>query len=237
VDEQFIAQRRVRELPPVIASLSERLSQLGTDEHSANTHAAELTVIEGRAHPHKDVQAALSQALGRLPLDVLATTRVPLGTYRGLSFGLVRRPQFSPDLYLEGKAVRQSMLARDHAGPRAILNELERIADSYNTACAGVRRDLTVAEGQLRDYRANLGRPFGLEGYIADLTSLRNQLRIQLSETAHPTEAKGVPGISELAERIKTLKTANQVASAPQRVRQVNKASTQVAIFSSPGAA
>lgn len=62
--------------------------------------------------PAKEAINVLADKLGRLAWDVTETTKVPFGTYRGLQFGLMRRPQFSPDLYLEGKAVRQAMLER-----------------------------------------------------------------------------------------------------------------------------
>ena len=42
------------------------------------------------------------------PATSATTTRVPLGIYRGLRFGLVLHPQFPPDVYLEGATTRQT---------------------------------------------------------------------------------------------------------------------------------
>jgi hypothetical protein len=219
LDEQFIAQRRVRDLPPHIAGMSKRLTDLLSDEATVMAHPGDRIAISGQTFSHKDIPLILGEKLNALSFDVTASTKVPLGTYRGLSFGLMRRPQFAPDVYLEGRTTRQTLLARDHPGPRAVLNELERMADSYHSVIAEVREDLAVAEGQLRDYRLRLGKPFALEGYTADLTSLRDQLRHALSDAAPESEDGKRPGISNLAERIKLLKAAHHVESAPERVR------------------
>ena len=72
------------------------------------------------------------------------------------------------------------MIARD-AGARAVLNALDRLADGYEAQAATVRKDLTIAEGQLRDYQARLGQPFAHDGYLAELTHLRDQLKAGLS--------------------------------------------------------
>lgn len=101
----------------------------------------------------------MSGRLDSLPLNVRETTRVPLGIYRGLRFGLVLHSQFPPDVYLEGAITRQSALSREHQGPRAVLNALERLAGAYGSECNRVQQDLSIAESQLRDYQARLGKP------------------------------------------------------------------------------
>ena len=69
-------------------------------------------------------------------------------------------PQFPPDVYLEGAITRQSGLSREHQGMRAVLNALERLATAYGSECVRVRHDHSIAESQLRDYHARLGKPF-----------------------------------------------------------------------------
>jgi hypothetical protein len=162
----------------------------------------------------------LGGKLNCLPKDVQETTRIPIGTYRGLRFGLMLHPRFAPDVYLEEAATRQTSLSREHQGPRAVLNALERLATAYSSDCDLVRQDLTIAEAQLRDYQARLGKPFTLESYRTELTTLRDQLKTGLSSTAHePGKAEG-PSVSELAERIKALKATNSIDATPQRARQ-----------------
>src|SRR5439155_10197419 len=100
----------------------------------------------------EDATASLGERLDSLPKNVRETRRFPLGLYRGLSFGLILHPQYAPEVYLEGATTRESMLSREHHGPRAVLNALERLSDSYVSSCASVRQDLTIAEAQLRDY-------------------------------------------------------------------------------------
>jgi hypothetical protein len=84
----------------------------------------------------------------------------------------------------------------------------------------GVRQDLSIAESQLRDYQARLGKPFLHDAYLSELTNLRDQLKSGLSATA-PTQAdEAGAGVSKLADRIKSLKAANTIEATPQRVRQ-----------------
>jgi hypothetical protein len=79
---------------------------------------------------------------------------------------------------------RLSGLSREHHGPRAILNALERLATSYTAECAAVRKGLNIAESQLRDYQARLGVPFVHEAYVDKLTTLRDLLKAGLAGAA-----------------------------------------------------
>jgi len=155
-----------------------------------------------------------------LPKNVRETNRIPLGNYRGLRFGLVLHPQFAPEVYLEGSTTRMATLSRDHHGPRAVLNALERLAGGYGSECDRVQRDLGIAESQLRDYQARLGKPFVHDAYLSELTALRDQLKAGLSSAAQEPGKQEGPSVSELAERIKALKAANNVEAAPQRIGQ-----------------
>jgi hypothetical protein len=227
LDEQYVARRSVRDLPATIESLTERMSKLTTDEATATAHAHDPVTIGKRAWSRDDAPAVLADQLDHLPRNVSNTTRVPLGTYRGLRFGLVLHPQFPPDVYLEGAITRQSGLSRDHQGPRAVLNALERLAGGYGSEIVRVRQDVAIAESQLRDYRERLGKPFPHEKYLSELTELRDQLKAGLSAAAHEAgEGKG-PHVSELADRIKALKAANTIEATPQRARQKQAAAEE----------
>jgi hypothetical protein len=117
-------------------------------------------------------------------------------------------------------------LSREHHGPRAILNALNWLANSYGNQCDSTQQELTIAETQLRDYQARLGTPFVHDGYLTQLTNLRDQLKAGLaapptpqateSQPTVPEEAK--PMVAELAEQIKALKSANTIEATPQRV-------------------
>ncbi|HLJ95434.1 MAG TPA: DEAD/DEAH box helicase family protein [Gemmataceae bacterium] len=219
LDEQYVARRSVRDLPGTIASLGERLSKLSTDAATATAHAGDSVTIGKRSWSREDAPAVLADQLDHLPRHVRDTTRVPLGIYRGLRFGMVLHPQFPPDVYLEGAIARQSTLSRDHQGPRAVLNALERLLSGYGSDIARVRQDLAIAESQLRDYRDRLGKPFLHDAYLNELTSLRDQLKAGLSATAHDSGDETGPSVSDLAERIKALKAAHTIEAAPQRAR------------------
>jgi hypothetical protein len=145
---------------------------------------------------------------------------VPLGTYRGLRFGIVLNPQWSPEVYLEGATTRHDTLSRDHHGPRAVLNALDRLASAYGSEIASVRQELGIAEGQLRDYQARLGKPFPHDAYLSELNALRDQLKAGLSGASHEPDDKKGPSVSEIAAQIKELKATHNIEATPQRVRQ-----------------
>ena len=111
------------------------------------------------------------------------------------------------------------MLSREHQGPRAVLNALDRLVTGYASDCDRVRQDLSIAEAQLRDYKSRLGNPFILETYLAELTSLRDQLKTGLSGAGHETGKDEGPSTSDIAAKIKALKASHTVEAAPQRVR------------------
>jgi hypothetical protein len=96
----------------------------------------------------------------------------------------------------------------------AELNALERMADAYASDIGYLKAEIAVKQGPLRDYESRIGRPFAHEGYMRELTDLRDQLRLGLSE--HPLEG-GVP-VAELAEQIRALRAGNEVEAAPERV-------------------
>jgi hypothetical protein len=220
LDEQYVARRSVRDLPGTIANLSERLSHLAADQATAAAHAGDPITIGSRAYARDDVTGVLGCQLEALPRNVRDTRRVPLGVYRGLRFGLILHPHFPPDVYLEGAATRQSMLSRDHQGPRAVLNAAERLANAYGSECERVRQDLGIAEAQLRDHQARLGKPFPHDAYLSELTTLRDALKASLSGIAPDANAGPQLGARELADRIKALKASQTITATPERVGQ-----------------
>jgi hypothetical protein len=221
MDEQYVARRKVRDLPGTITRLSERLANLTADQATTATHAADPIIIAGRTCPRDEVAEILGGKLDGLPKFVSDTTRVPLGSYRGLRFGMVLHgQQFPPEVYLEGAVTRQSTLSREHQGPRAVLNALERMATGYAAECDHVKQDLALAESQLRDYQARVGVPFLHDAYLAELTTLRDQLKAGLSGRTPEPGSNSTPSVPELADRIKALQAAHNIDPTPQRVRQ-----------------
>ena len=150
----------------------------------------------------EDPLKVLASRLNSLPIQVHDRRPIALGTYRGLEFGIILQPHFGPDVYLAGAGKRLESLAKDHHGPAAILNALERLAGSYTSQSESVRQELALAQSQLRDYQARYGQAFRHESYMTELAGLRDQLRISLSGTA----TEGGLETSELASRIKALK-------------------------------
>jgi hypothetical protein len=220
-DEQFLARRNLRDLPGTIERLTQRLAGLTTDQATLKAHEDDGITLEpapaqaGGGRASGEPVAALGQALDALPLFVMQDQRVPLGTYRGLRFGMVLHPQWTPEVFIEGAILRKDTLSREHQGPRAVLNAVERLARGYGPECDRVRQDLAIAEGQLRDYQARLGAPFPHDAYLSQLTALRDKLKAGLSGGAEPQD--GQPTVPELAERIKSLRAAHTVEATPER--------------------
>lgn len=219
-DEQFLARRSIRTLPVSIHHLSERLQGLTKDMDTAAAHTGDTIIIGHRPATSDDVVNMLGGQLDTLPHQVQQVRSCPLGKFQGLSFGIVLHPQFPPEVYLEGAITRQSMLSREHHGPRAILNGLERLAGGYAFECSRVRQDLEIAEAQLRDYQSRLGAPFPHDAYLAELTALRDRLKAGLSGAAPEEDAEASPTPAELADQIKALKAAHTIEAAPQRSGQ-----------------
>jgi hypothetical protein len=212
------------------------ISKLTADEATANSHATVPIAVGGRTCRHEDIPDILGGKLDALPKKVRETARIPLGNYRGLGFGIVLHSQFAPEIYLEGATTRMATLSREHRGPRAVLNALERLADGYGTECDRVQRDLGIAQSQLRDYKARLCKPFPHDAHLAECTTLRDQLKAGLSNAAQEPGKQDGSSVSELADRIKALKAANNVEAAPLRIGQ-RQSSAEEPISSRPGAA
>ncbi len=201
-DEQYLAKRARGDLPGTITRYEARIEGLAADLATLSAHQDDpLPSMEG-----------LGNRLNRLPEKVSETRRFPLGEYRGLSYGLVLHP-LGADVFLDGAVTRRVMI-RDNPGPRAVLNALERLADGYAAERDRTRQDLGIAEAQLRDYEARLGQPFRHAGYLDQLAALRDQLKAGLSGAERK---EGEPTVSDLAERIKALRAANTIESAPER--------------------
>jgi hypothetical protein len=204
LNEQFVARRSVRDLPRAIEELTDRLSRLSADAEVSGAADAGRLSIGSRTCASADAPSLLAGAMESLPRFVQELRRFALGTYRGLRFGIVLHPQFPPEVYLQGATTRQSMLSREHHGPRAILNALERLAGSYGAECARLRQDLALAQAQLRDYEARLGQPYPHDTLLSAIAEVRDRLEACLSG-ASPEPATGPPPTAPLIERFKAL--------------------------------
>jgi N12 class adenine-specific DNA methylase len=215
-DEQYLARKALRELPDTIKRLNKRLADLSADMATAIAHQHDSLTVGGVTGRRDDATLALGRRLDTLPVKLRETVRFPLGKYRGLAFGLLLHPNGSAEVFLEGSATRHGLLSRDHRGPRAVLNAIERLAGSYEEQCDATRQDLAIAEGQHRDHEARIGRPFPHDAYLAELAALRDQLKAGLSQGTPEPGTQPIP-VAELAERIKSLKADHTIDAAPER--------------------
>ncbi len=216
-DEQFLARRALRELPEVIERAQQRIAGLSADVATAGAYPGNHFRIGGQELTRAEATESLAFRLKGLPERVPALQRIPLGSYRGLAFGLVLHPHGTPEAYLEGKATRHLQLSREHQGPRAVLNAVTRLLDSYPGLIEGNRRELALADTQLRDYRDRLGATFAHEDYLKELRDLRDQLRLALSGNTPEPGAAGIPTTGELAARITSLRSEHAIEGTPER--------------------
>jgi hypothetical protein len=218
-DEQFIARRKLRELPEQIERLEKRIEALTADQRIVTRSPPQALVIGGRSVSQQDAPAALTSALERVP--EVADRRFPLGKYRGLTFGIEYRWN-SAHVYLTGATELSVPLSKESRGARAVLNGLSRIVASYDERIEASTQELELARTQLRDYEVRLGKPFTHAAYLDELANLRDRLKVALSGAP----AEGEPTAAELADRIKALKGAHRVEAAPTRVREKPRVET-----------
>src|SRR3954470_16695213 len=112
-DEQYLARRNVRELPEVIARLNDRLAAMTADLDTARAHAGDPVTFGGVSCPREKLMAALGGALDGLPDEVKETRRFEFGRVRGLAFGVIKHRYSTPEVFLEGKALRLAQLSRE----------------------------------------------------------------------------------------------------------------------------
>ena len=217
-DEQFLARRALRELPDTIARLEKRLADLSADLATLAAHERDPLIIGGRACHRDDELAILGRSLDALPDRPREFTRVPIGAIAASPSAWSCTPTAPPKYSSKARRSRHGLLSRDHRGPRAVMNAIDRLAGTYDGQCDTTAQDLAIARTQLRDHEARIGRPFAHDAYLAELTSLRDQLKAGLSQATHEAAAPTAgPSVSELAARIKSLKAAHTIDAAPER--------------------
>ena len=179
-------------------------------------HADDPITVGTHAYGRDDGMAVLGRRLNVLPDAVHESRRVELGAIAGCSSAsCCIRSERRRCIW---KATPRATGRSPGMPARAVLNALDRLAGGYDAQTATARQDLAIAQGQLRDYEARLGRPFAHEAYLADLTGLRDQLKTALSANAPEPGATPLPSAGELAGRIISLKAAHTIEPAPARV-------------------
>ncbi len=158
----------------------------------------------------------LDARIDALPLTVQQTRRFPFGRYRGLDYGMVLHPNGAADVFLEGTLVRHGELSREHRGPRAVFNAVERLLAGSAGQLDATRQEQEISEGQLRDHQARLGAAFPHDAYLDELAELRDRLKSGLSQAVPQPGSEG-PSVAKLAEQIRQLKASHSVEAAPVR--------------------
>ena len=74
------------------------MAKLSEDEATTKAHTSDLVAIGGRTCSRDTTSEVLGVKLDMLSKNIEERIRIPLGTYRGLCFGMVLHPHFSPDV-------------------------------------------------------------------------------------------------------------------------------------------
>ena len=132
--------------------------------------------------------------------------KVRLGEFQGLTFGITLHPYYPSDVFLEGATTCMASLTREHAGPRAVLNALIQLSTSYAVQFRHTVQELELSQQQLIDYQTRFEQKFEHDEYCAELTKLRDQLRLSLSGYTAEPDQPPQPPLHEIASAIKRLK-------------------------------
>ncbi|MEQ1883100.1 MAG: helicase-related protein, partial [Burkholderiales bacterium] len=226
LDDQYVARRRVRDLPEIIAGMNSRLAAMQADHEAMHAHAGEGMRINGQRLSREDLILSLEHRLERLPSKVVDPKTIPLGTWNGLECGIILGPVGNPDAYLKGAGTRGIRLNAPKPGPRAILNGFDRLSETLAPETSKLTQDISIASSQLHDYGNRLDQTFPHETYQTQLTTLRDALKNQLSNAANPD----MPSAAELSEQIKLLKSNHAPDANQSRTeRSVNSSAEPVA--------
>jgi N12 class adenine-specific DNA methylase len=222
-DEQFLTRKRVKELPNQIAFLEREIHALKADRQTIVEHEDQCFEFAGRVYGKHEGFEVLAKKLEQLPGYVMQQTKVPLGKFNGLEFGVVLDSHYPPVVYVQGECLRRDTLSRDHQGPRAVMNALERLRNSYRVEMQTAEQELLLKQRQFQDYDARLGQSFAAARYVQQLTALRDQLKAKLSKKESGDADPAEKPTHELIEAYQAMKAGQQAEIIPLRPKSAEK--------------
>lgn len=141
-DEQFVARRKLKELPETIGRLEKRLDALTNDQQRVSGWKDQPLMIGGREYAPDEAMTPLARVLETVP--AVSDRKFPVGKYRGLSFGVEYRWD-TLDVYLLGEAECRTQLSKGAHGARAVMNALQRIANAYAERIGTATKELELS--------------------------------------------------------------------------------------------
>ena len=229
-DEQFLARRKLQELPKSISEAEKRYQGLLQDRDQIERYDAWELTLKGRQVKHEDAVKSLGEQLERLTFNPPSFQTVSLGEYHGLTFGLDLSPFGPPEVFIEGNIRRSVTLSRDSHGARAVLNALQRLKDTYSQRMAETEQQLKMSRQQLHDFRQRQGSVFAHEDHFQQMKALRDQLKLALSDIAPKDEHAPVLDAHELSTSIQEILSSKIEASSPNRPSDQLQHTTEVPI-------
>lgn len=222
-DEQFLRQRKLKELPNAIAEAKRRLDSLQHDLIQSKDGGQVEFRMDGSTVARDDLFKLLQSRLESLPARSNSHSHAEIGEYRGLRFGLDVTPYGASDVFIEGAIRRTTPLSKDNTGPRAFLNAMKRILDTYDERIKEANASVTLLSKQLEDLRNHAGASFAHEDRISRLTALRDQLKQSLSSDVSPEVANSLPPILDLMQQVDDLLKVSVDVSDTTRTSQANQ--------------
>ena len=223
LDEQYVARRSVRDLPATIASLSERFVQAHRRTRRRRQPMPTTRSPSAGGTGHARTSPPFWPA-SSMPCQGTSATRPAFRSASiaacALALSFIRNSR--PTSIWKVQLPASPMLSREHQGPRAVLNALERLA-------GGLRLRMRPRPARPRHRRVPASRLPGTPGQAVPsrrlsvgtdqpcVTSSRPGFRATAQSAGRRRTGRAV---SELAEQIKALKAANSIEATPQRARQ-----------------
>ena len=87
--------------------------------------------------------------------------------------------------------------------------------------CVKTQEELSLSKQQMHDYQARLGATFQNEVYCKELTQLRDQLKLALSDRPSDPNQSPQLTVAELADRIKLLRDSHSTEVTPKRSTEI----------------
>jgi hypothetical protein len=90
-----------------------------------------------------------------------------------------------------------------------------------------LRQELAVTEANLQGYQLRHGAPFAHDGYLAELSAVRDQLRMALARTASDPATAQAMTAADIAERIRSLLATHTVEPASRERQSLRTATAE----------
>lgn len=180
-DSVFVAKRQQAAFPGELARQERFRDQLQADADTLEAWQGDKEVVlDGHLCTTDEARELLTPRVTPWLERKGLSQSTPLGSYRGLAFGLTVSTWGRPEVYLQGQSVRRTDLTRRANQGTAVLYALRELRQDLPARIAQAEHNLARLHQQHRAALAQLATPFVLAAYRQELTTLCHQLQAAL---------------------------------------------------------